>query len=63
MSTQTAGRGEDSACFIMAAMMFYINTQVKAVELEHRLFVHQCKRCTSDCCICHFWPLSAVWRV
>lgn len=38
----------------MPAVMFYINTQVKAVELEPSLLVHQCEGCTSDSCFCHF---------
>lgn len=63
MRMQTAGRRENFSCFIMPAMMFYINTQVKAVELERSLSVHQYKGCTSDSCTCHFWPLSVVWSV
>lgn len=39
------------------------NTQVKAVEPEHSLFVHQCKGCTADSYSCHFWLLSAVRRM
>lgn len=59
MRTKRAGRGENFSYFIMPEMM--LNKCWR--ELEHSLLVHQCKGCTSDSSIYHFWPSSVVWWV